>query len=61
MQKKCVTAKELAEMLRVEPATIYDWAALTTIPHLRIGRTLRFDLEEVLEWMKCEGNQGKQP
>lgn len=54
-----LTLKELAEMLRVKPRTIYDWVAnerKTGIPVERAGGSLRFRLDKVLQWTE-EGGQ----
>lgn len=48
-----LTLKELAELLRVKPRTIYDWVAnerKTGIPVERAGGSLRFRLDKVLQW-----------
>jgi nitrogen PTS system EIIA component len=37
-----LTTSELAERLRVSPATVRNWAARGEIPALRIARTWRF-------------------
>jgi excisionase family DNA binding protein len=53
-----LTLKELAELLRVKPRTIYDWVAnerKTGIPVERAGGSLRFRLDRVLQW--TEGGQ----
>lgn len=42
---------ELAEVLRVHVRTLRDWLK-KGMPHYKVGNTLRFDLEEVKEWMK---------
>lgn len=48
-----LTLKELAELLRVKPRTVYDWVAnekRTGIPVERAGGSLRFRLDKVLNW-----------
>ncbi len=42
-----LTAAQLAEILHVTTRTLYGMARESRIPHIRIGRTLRFDLEQV--------------
>ena len=37
-----MTAKEAAAFLNVCPATIYREASAGTLPHVRIGRSIRF-------------------
>lgn len=42
-----LTIKKLAEALNVSSGTIYYWVSRNEIPYLKVGRHLRFDLEEV--------------
>jgi excisionase family DNA binding protein len=45
-----VEAEDLAELLRVSPDTILEWARSGRIPCRRFGpRVVRFDLTEVLD------------
>jgi excisionase family DNA binding protein len=41
-------AEEVAELLRVEVKTIYNWAEIGKIPSFKVGSRLRFDREKVL-------------
>lgn len=43
-----MTADQLAEVLGVSRAHIFEQAARGLLPHYRIGRSVRFDLNEVL-------------
>ena len=38
---------ELAEHLHIKPSTLYAWVELGRIPHLKLGRLVRFDPDEV--------------
>src|SRR5690348_8721558 len=42
----------LAERLWIKRSTLYAWAAQGTIPHLKLGRLLRFDPEEIEAWLQ---------
>jgi len=49
MDKKIVTAGELAEQLSLTPKPIRDWARQGKIPSLRISpKVIRFNPDEVL-------------
>ena len=50
-----VTARRVAEALEVSTHCVYRAAKHHGMPHCRIGRYLRFDLHEVLAWVR-EGN-----
>lgn len=45
-----LTLKEVAELLKVKPRTIYAWVSDNRIPYERKGGLLRFRLDEVLAW-----------
>lgn len=45
-----LTLKEVAELLRVKPRTIYAWVSDNRIPFERKGSLLRFRLDAVLAW-----------
>ncbi len=49
------TVNEVAERLKVSPATIYDAASSGELPHHRIGRgrgTIRVSEEQLAEYLK---------
>lgn len=41
-------------MLQVEPATVREWARAGTIPHVRIGRSVRFDESALERWITAQ-------
>ncbi len=49
---KLVGVKEISELLSVKPKTLYQWAELNQIPHIKINGCLRFDLIDITEWIK---------
>ena len=49
---KMVTIKEVAELLQAKESTLYSWAEKGSIPSYKINGLLRFDLEEIREWLK---------
>lgn len=49
-----LTADELAERLRVRPATIRLWAREGRIPRIRIsGKVIRFDVSAVIDLLQA--------
>jgi excisionase family DNA binding protein len=42
-----LAAEEVAELLRLPVSTIYDLARTGRLPHLRIGRALRFSQSDL--------------
>ena len=45
-------AKGAAELLNVPASWIFAEARANRIPHVRLGRYVRFDADELLEWCK---------
>ena len=45
-----LTLKEVSELLKVKPRTIYAWVSDKRIPYERKGGLLRFRLEAILAW-----------
>jgi excisionase family DNA binding protein len=45
-----LTLKEVAELLKVKPRTIYAWVSDNRIPFERKGSLLRFRLDAVIAW-----------
>ena len=47
-----VTVSDLAQTLKVPLKTIYYWVGARSIPFVKVGRHLRFDVDQVLAWFK---------
>jgi excisionase family DNA binding protein len=47
---RLLTAIEVAEMLRVTEARVYELARRKLLPHIRLGRQVRFSESLLLEW-----------
>jgi|GEM_PF-1390556 len=45
-----LTLKEVAELLKVKPRTVYAWVSDRRIPFERKGGLLRFRLDAVVAW-----------
>jgi excisionase family DNA binding protein len=48
---KIITIKELSALLKVKEKTLYQWAELGQIPSIKINGALRFDTEDIQEWV----------
>ena len=53
MEKKLLTTNELAELMKVTTQSIYNWRK-QGMPFYKIGKSVRFDLEEIREWLKTK-------
>lgn len=55
---KLLTPQQIAELLGVKPSTIYQWTHQGFIPHLKLGRLVRFNENKVMKWVEkreCSG------
>ncbi len=62
MDRDLLTIDELAEKLRVPKSWIYSRTRIKgpdAVPRLKIGKYLRFSLEEVLSWLKNQQNDNQ--
>jgi excisionase family DNA binding protein len=46
-----ITTKELVEYLKIHENTIYNYIK-EGLPHYRVGKEYRFEIEEVKTWLK---------
>ena len=49
---KLVGVQEIAHMLNVKPSTVYQWAELGQLPCYKLNGCLRFNVEDVMNWIK---------
>ncbi len=52
MEKRFIGVKEMSEYLGLTEGTLYVWVCQKRIPHLKIGKALRFDMREIENWLK---------
>jgi excisionase family DNA binding protein len=43
--------KDLATFVKTTPDAVYRWVELGLVPHLRLGRSIRFDPAAIREWL----------
>ncbi|HEX7318878.1 MAG TPA: helix-turn-helix domain-containing protein [bacterium] len=43
---------KLEAILQVKRKTIYDWVHKGQIPYIKLGHLLRFDLNQIEQWVK---------
>lgn len=51
MNKRFLTAKEVAIYLSLSENTIRAWVKLGRIPFSKLGRSVRFDLRAIDKWL----------
>lgn len=45
------TIQEAAELLRVRVSWLYERTRTNTIPHVKLGKYLRFERDELIAWV----------
>lgn len=55
---KLLTTKELMEKLKVKRNTIYQLRKEADMPTIKLGRTIRFDENEIDKWLKSRQVHG---
>jgi excisionase family DNA binding protein len=56
--KQYLNIAALAERLLVKRSTLYAWAEQGMIPHVKLGRLLRFDPDEIEAWLQNHRVEG---
>lgn len=51
MTKTLVGQPEVSKRLGIGRAAVYDLVARKEIPHIRLGRSIRFDMERIERWI----------
>jgi len=51
--ERLLTLQQVAEYLSVSPKTVRRWLSGKRLPHVRLGRVLRFRQDEVLRWIEA--------
>ncbi len=52
VNRRFLGIKELAEYLGLTKGTLYVWVCQRRIPYLKVGKLVKFDLQEIEEWLK---------
>jgi len=50
--KDLLTVDQICEKLKVKKSFIYDLTSRSQIPHIKVGRLLRFDPDEIDSWIQ---------
>ena len=46
-----MTARQVSELLEVNPSTLYQWVHLGLIPYVKLGKCVRFKKIELFRWI----------
>jgi excisionase family DNA binding protein len=53
-----LTIQEAADLLRVRVSWLYERTRTNAVPHVKLGKYLRFDRDELLAWARSFGRDG---
>jgi excisionase family DNA binding protein len=56
---RLLTPDEIAELLGVKKSTIYQWTHQGFIPHVKLGRSLRFREAAIEKWVEKRSEAGR--
>lgn len=52
IEKRFLGISELSEYLGLAKGTLYIWVCQKKIPYLKIGKLVKFDIQEIEVWLK---------
>ena len=52
MEKRYFTVKEISNYTGIAPTTLYEMSSQRRIPSLKIGKSVRFDIQAIEKWLK---------
>ncbi len=56
-----LTIKQAAAVLCVAPTTLYQWASAGRVPHVRLGRCIRFQVAQLIDFIRNNTVSENQP
>ena len=54
-----LTPQEIADVLGVSKSTIYQWTHQEYIPHVKLGRFVRFRKSQIEIWLEKKAKKGR--
>lgn len=52
MRKEMFTVKELSNVINIKESTLYSWVSQGNIPHIKLGKKVLFDSDDIEKWME---------
>ncbi len=59
MPEDLLTIDQVAAFLKVRKSTLYSWTHQGWIPHVKVGRLVRFRREAIEAWLKSREVNGR--
>ena len=58
-RKELLNTAQVAEWLNVKESTIRKWTHYGFIPHVKVGRCVRFQESEIEQWLRERAEKGR--
>jgi excisionase family DNA binding protein len=58
-RKELLNSAQVAEWLNVKESTIRKWTHYGFIPHIKLGRCVRFQESEIEKWLQERSEKGR--
>lgn len=58
---EALNAKQIAELLGISKKKVYQMAATGKLPSFRIGKAVRFDAQDLAEWLRNKKGLDEEP
>ncbi|MBU1868788.1 helix-turn-helix domain-containing protein [Patescibacteria group bacterium] len=52
MNKRFLSIDEIADYLGLKKSTVYSWVHQRKVPYIKMGRLVKFDIQEINKWVK---------
>ncbi len=56
---RLLNVQEIADLLGVKKSTIYQWTHQGFIPHVKVGKLVRFKPDAVMKWVNEKETGGR--
>ena len=56
---RLLNAQEIAILIGVKQSTIYQWTHQGFIPHVKVGKLVRFNVDSVMKWLGEKETAGR--
>ena len=53
-EQRYLSPQELSHYLGIAIQTVYEWTSQKKIPYIKLGRLVKFDQQEIDEWVKMQ-------
>ena len=57
--QKLLTPQDVADWFQIKISTVYQWTHQGFIPHVKMGKFVRFRASEVLAWLEKRSVKGR--